>query len=156
MFFFCFKQKTAYDLEYGLVGSEMCIRDRSGCTSLNSRPGTALPVLGKAVPGFELKVVHPDSYEELPERHVGELLLRGTSVTPGYYKRLDATAALFRDACLCTCLLYASDAADALLRVDLVGRPMLKKRGGTFCKIKKSRCNPRASRKGVPPLILVV
>ena len=26
-FFFC-KQKTAYEIEYGLVGSEMCIRDR--------------------------------------------------------------------------------------------------------------------------------
>ena len=26
---FCFvKQKTAYEIEYGLVGSEMCIRDR--------------------------------------------------------------------------------------------------------------------------------
>ena len=23
-----FKQKTAYEIEYGLVGSEMCIRDR--------------------------------------------------------------------------------------------------------------------------------
>ena len=23
-----FKQKTAYDIQYGLVGSEMCIRDR--------------------------------------------------------------------------------------------------------------------------------
>ena len=27
-FFFFFKQKTAYEIEYGLVGSEMCIRDR--------------------------------------------------------------------------------------------------------------------------------
>ena len=27
-FFFFFKQKTAYEVEYGLVGSEMCIRDR--------------------------------------------------------------------------------------------------------------------------------
>ena len=26
---FFFKQKTAYEIEYGLVGSEMCIRDRS-------------------------------------------------------------------------------------------------------------------------------
>jgi fatty-acyl-CoA synthase len=33
---------------------------------------------------------------------VGELLLRGTSVTPGYYKRPDATAALFHDGWLCT------------------------------------------------------
>ncbi len=49
-----------------------------------------------------MKVVNPDTYEEVPERHVGELLLRGTSVTPGYYKRPDATAALFRDGWLCT------------------------------------------------------
>jgi fatty-acyl-CoA synthase len=61
-----------------------------------------LPLLGTAVPGLEMKVVHPDTYEEVPERHVGELLLRGTSVTPGYYKRPDATAALFRDGWLCT------------------------------------------------------
>jgi fatty-acyl-CoA synthase len=61
-----------------------------------------LPLLGKAVPGLEMKVVDPDTYVELPERKVGELLLRGTSVTPGYYKRPDATAALFRDGWLCT------------------------------------------------------
>ena len=61
-----------------------------------------LPLLGKAVPGLEMKVVNPDTYDELPERQVGELLLRGTSVTPGYYKRPDATAALFRDGWLCT------------------------------------------------------
>jgi fatty-acyl-CoA synthase len=61
-----------------------------------------LPLLGKPVPGLEMKVVDPETFEELPERHVGELLLRGTSVTPGYYKRPDATAALFRDGWLCT------------------------------------------------------
>ena len=61
-----------------------------------------LPLLGVAVPGLEMAVVNPDTYEPLPERHVGELLLRGTSVTPGYYKRPDATAALFRDGWLCT------------------------------------------------------
>ncbi len=61
-----------------------------------------LPLLGTAVPGMEMKVVNPDTYEELPERHVGELLLRGTSVTSGYYKREAATAALFHDDWLCT------------------------------------------------------
>jgi fatty-acyl-CoA synthase len=61
-----------------------------------------LPLLGTAVPGLEMRVVNPDTFEDLPERHVGELLLRGTSVTPGYYKRPDATAALFRDGWLCT------------------------------------------------------
>ncbi len=55
----------------------------------------ALPLLGRAVPGLDMIVVEPDTHEPLPERHVGELWLRGTSVTPGYYKRPDATAALF-------------------------------------------------------------
>jgi fatty-acyl-CoA synthase len=61
-----------------------------------------LPLLGTAVPGLEMKVVSTETREELPERHVGELLLRGTSVTPGYYKRPEATAALFHDGWLCT------------------------------------------------------
>jgi fatty-acyl-CoA synthase len=61
-----------------------------------------LPLLGTAIPGMQLKVVDPASREELPERHVGELLLRGTSVTPGYYKREEATQALFHDGWLCT------------------------------------------------------
>jgi fatty-acyl-CoA synthase len=61
-----------------------------------------LPLLGTAVPGMEIRVVDPVTREDKPERHVGELLLRGTSVTPGYYKREEATAALFRDGWLCT------------------------------------------------------
>ena len=61
-----------------------------------------LPLLGTAVPGMEMKVVDPATYETLPERHVGELLLRGTSVTSGYYKREAATRALFSDGWLCT------------------------------------------------------
>ncbi len=61
-----------------------------------------LPILGKAVPGLEMKIVDLDTRATLPERHVGELLLRGTSVTPGYYKRPDASAALFHDGWLCT------------------------------------------------------
>jgi fatty-acyl-CoA synthase len=61
-----------------------------------------LPLLGRPVPGLEMKIVDPESREELPERHVGELFLRGTSVTPGYYKRPDATDAMFHEGWLCT------------------------------------------------------
>jgi fatty-acyl-CoA synthase len=61
-----------------------------------------LPLLGTPVPGLEFRVVDPDSLEERPDRHVGELLIRGTSVTPGYYKRPDATAALFDEGWLRT------------------------------------------------------
>jgi fatty-acyl-CoA synthase len=61
-----------------------------------------LPLLGKAVPGLEMKVVDPQTREILPDRHVGELLLRGTSVTPGYFKRPEATLEMFHDGWLCT------------------------------------------------------
>ncbi len=61
-----------------------------------------LPLLGPPVPGLEVRIVDPDTGEDASERHVGELLIRGTSVTPGYYKRPEATAELFRDGWLCT------------------------------------------------------
>lgn len=62
----------------------------------------SLPLLGRPVPGLEMRVVDPETRADLPERHVGELLIRGTSVTPGYYKRPEATAALFHGDWLCT------------------------------------------------------
>lgn len=61
-----------------------------------------LPLLGHAVPGLEMKVVDPNTRETLPDRHVGELFLRGTSVTPGYFKRPEATRDMFHDGWLCT------------------------------------------------------
>ncbi len=61
-----------------------------------------LPLLGRPVPGLEMRIVDQETRAELPERSVGELLIRGTSVTSGYYKRPDATAALFHDGWLCT------------------------------------------------------
>lgn len=61
-----------------------------------------LPLLGRAVPGLEMKVIDPVTREVLPDRHVGELLLRGSSVTPGYFKRPDATRDMFHDGWLCT------------------------------------------------------
>ena len=35
-----------------------------------------LPLLGRPVPGLEMRVVDPDTFEARPERHVGELLIR--------------------------------------------------------------------------------
>jgi fatty-acyl-CoA synthase len=56
-----------------------------------------LALLGNPVPGLEIRVCDPKDGHVLAERQVGELEIRGTSVTPGYYKRPDATAELFRD-----------------------------------------------------------
>ena len=56
-----------------------------------------LPLLGRPVPGLEFRVCDPDTGTVLGGRQVGELEIRGTSVTPGYYKRPDATAEAFHD-----------------------------------------------------------
>jgi fatty-acyl-CoA synthase len=61
-----------------------------------------LALLGRPVPGLEFRIREPESGDVLPERYVGELLIRGTSVTPGYYKRPDATEELFLDGWLRT------------------------------------------------------
>ena len=50
--------------------------------------------LGRPVPGLEIRVVDPLG-NVLGDREVGELQVRGTSITPGYYKRPDVTAASF-------------------------------------------------------------
>jgi fatty-acyl-CoA synthase len=56
-----------------------------------------LAMLGHPLRGFELRVCDRESGRVLRDREVGELELRGPSVTPGYYRRDDATAAAFRD-----------------------------------------------------------
>ena len=53
-----------------------------------------LALLGRPIPGMEMRIVDPTSGEELPDRSVGELQLSGDSVTTGYYKRPDATEEL--------------------------------------------------------------
>jgi 1-acyl-sn-glycerol-3-phosphate acyltransferase len=50
---------------------------------------------GRALPEHEIKVVGP-SGETLPERVVGSLLFRGPSMTAGYYRNEEATAAILR------------------------------------------------------------
>ena len=62
-------------------------------------PGTdgskSFALLGKAIPGLELRVVDPDDGRVCLDREVGELQIRGTSVMAGYYRRPDVTAATF-------------------------------------------------------------
>ncbi len=51
--------------------------------------------LGKAVPGLEFRIINPVDNSPVGEREVGELQIRGSSVTTGYYQRPDANAELF-------------------------------------------------------------
>ena len=58
--------------------------------------GRRLARLGKPLPGLEIRIVEPASGIVRSEREVGELEVRGNSVTPGYYRHADATAEAFR------------------------------------------------------------
>ena len=62
-----------------------------------------LAILGRPVAGPRDPGRRPDRPGDvLAEREVGELEIRGTSVTPGYYKRPEANAELFHDGWLRT------------------------------------------------------
>jgi fatty-acyl-CoA synthase len=62
----------------------------------------SLARLGRPIPGLEIRICDPQSGSPMREREAGELEIRGTSVTPGYYKRPDETAAAFHDGWLRT------------------------------------------------------
>jgi fatty-acyl-CoA synthase len=61
-----------------------------------------LAILGRPVEGLEIRVVDPATGDVLKDREVGELEIRGTSVTPGYYNRPDVNRDLFHDGWLRT------------------------------------------------------
>ena len=61
-----------------------------------------LPRLGCVLAGLELRVVDPESGAARVDREVGEIELRGDSITPGYFKNPEATTSTFRDGWLRT------------------------------------------------------
>jgi fatty-acyl-CoA synthase len=69
-------------------------------------PGSAgargLALLGRPIPGLEMRICDPATGDVMRDREVGELEIRGTSVTTGYYKHREATAAAFHDGWLRT------------------------------------------------------
>jgi len=58
---------------------------------------------GRTVIGVELKVVNEDGTEvKRDDTEVGEIIVRGPSITPGYWKQPDATSATIKDGWLHT------------------------------------------------------
>ncbi len=55
-------------------------------------PGTADSTtfisVGRPVPGHQVRILAPGDGRELPERHLGEVVVTGPSVTPGYFHEL--------------------------------------------------------------------
>jgi fatty-acyl-CoA synthase len=58
--------------------------------------------LGRPLPGLQVRVCDRSSGTEMREREVGEVEIRGSSVTPGYYRKPEATAATLHNGWLRT------------------------------------------------------
>jgi len=84
-----------YALEHDRVARPAVVDD-------SARAVRRLAILGRPLPGFELRVVDPRTGAVRGDREVGELELRSPSVTPGYYRNPDVTAATFHDGWLRT------------------------------------------------------
>lgn len=61
------------------------------------RPSTRLARLGRPLRGLDVRVCDPGTGAARREREVGELEVRGASVTPGYYRRPEVSAASRHD-----------------------------------------------------------
>ncbi len=61
------------------------------------KPGS----IGQPIPGVEVKIVD-ESDKEVPVGEMGELIVRGPNVSPGYYKLPEETAKSFKDGWLYT------------------------------------------------------
>jgi fatty-acyl-CoA synthase len=58
---------------------------------------TRLHTCGKPFPGVEIRVVDPDTFEDMPAGEKGEIVIRGYSVFNGYYKAPEKNAEAFKD-----------------------------------------------------------
>jgi fatty-acyl-CoA synthase len=90
-------------METDLIDVRVLETERFAATATSGgRHARELAVLGTPIPGLNIRVVDPTTGKECRDREVGELQIRGSSVTPGYYQRPDATAELIVDGWLRT------------------------------------------------------
>jgi fatty-acyl-CoA synthase len=66
------------------------------------RGARRLAKLGEPIDGLEVRIADPERGVLLRDREAGEIEVRGTSVTPGYFRNAAATEAAFRDGWLRT------------------------------------------------------
>ncbi len=59
---------------------------RASQTSPDSPSAACFTGVGRALPAHRVRIVEPGSRTELPERHLGEIVVSGPSVTPGYFR----------------------------------------------------------------------
>ncbi len=86
-------------LKVDVVDAERLVRDSRAVPVVNGSPAVRLVGCGKPFPGHALKIVD-DDFNELPERHVGSILLKGPSAMTGYFENPVATHETIHDSWL--------------------------------------------------------
>jgi long-chain acyl-CoA synthetase len=108
-----FKEKFGADVYEGYGLSEAAPVVSAHRRDAKHKPGS----VGVPLPGVEVQIVDENG-RELPAGEVGELIVRGDNVTPGYYKNQGATNAALRDGWLYTGDLAKQDEDGYLYIVD--------------------------------------
>ena len=78
---------TEITIAYGLTESSPVLTQTKRDDPLQKRVET----VGKALPEIEVKIIDPDTGEDLPANTPGELVARGYGIMKGYYKMPDKT-----------------------------------------------------------------
>jgi len=99
-------EAMGFTLLQGYGMTETC-----GAATLTPPRQIVMGSVGKPLPGNEMKVFDGSPSSEHGGASVGEAAVRGGIIMAGYYKRPDATAAMYRDGWLCTGDLGYSDSA---------------------------------------------
>lgn len=108
-----FKKKFNADVVEGYGLSEAAPIVTSSHDGKPHRPGSA----GLPIPGVEIKVVDIEG-KELPPNEVGELIVRGENITPGYFQNEEETKKVLKEAWLYTGDLAKIDEDGYLFLVD--------------------------------------
>ena len=71
---------------------------RLNSTAIHPRQGRAVSLVssGEPAPGFDVRIVDPETLHTLPDDHVGEIWLKSASVASGYHNRPTETVEQFR------------------------------------------------------------
>jgi long-chain acyl-CoA synthetase len=92
-----FEQKLGAKVYEGYGLSEAAPVVTAHCKGIEIKPGS----VGIPIPGVELKIVDENG-DEVPTGEVGELIVHGDNVTPGYYQNTEETNRVLRNSWLYT------------------------------------------------------
>eukprot|EP00658_Telonema_sp_P-2_P006557 TRINITY_DN12482_c0_g1_i22.p1 TRINITY_DN12482_c0_g1~~TRINITY_DN12482_c0_g1_i22.p1 ORF type:complete len:354 (-),score=94.42 TRINITY_DN12482_c0_g1_i22:422-1483(-) len=153
IFFFFFKQKTAYEMLRSLVGSEMCIRDRYGMTRFVTMR-KALLRLGPAAAAISLSRAACEdkpsiTADNIREFHRIKMMLRGcTSMEDAI--RLEGVQWDFKNKCAIPGRIWVSNTPEDLK--EQVSRPL----NAEELRLARRMCNVTAPREVPNPRVLIV